>query len=88
MRIRIKKIMQFQNREFGKKRELGKGQARVNTVSVRVLSKEEAERMTVAELTAPPEEATIEILWHDDETIRKYERYVREHLDHELASDV
>ncbi len=85
MRIRIQPISPVQNRDFGKKRELEKGQARVKTRTVRVLSKEEASRMTVAELTAPPEEATIEILWHDDETIGRYAKWVREHPEHELV---
>jgi len=85
VRIRIQPISPVQSRDFGKKRELEKGQARVNTRAVRLLSKEEANRMTVAELTAPPEEATIEILWHDDETIARYAKWVREHPEHELV---
>lgn len=85
MRFRITPISPVRNRDFGKKRELVVGQARVNMATVRVLSKEEAERMTVAEITDPPEEATIEVLWHDHVTLDKYRKMVRDHPEHELA---
>jgi hypothetical protein len=85
MKIRIQPISPVQNRDFGKSKELVKGQARFRLASVRVIPIDEAETMTLAELTARPDEATIEILWHDDETIARYAKWVREHPDHELV---
>lgn len=85
MKIRIKPISPVQNRDYGKRKELEVGQARMNTLRIRVFSKEETEKLTVADLVAPPEEATIEVLWHDHATRDKLKRWVREHPDHQLV---
>lgn len=85
MKIRIRLISPVENRKFGKKRELVEGQARINLVAVRVIPVDEAERMTLAEITARPDEGTIEILWYDHETVGRYTKWVAEHPDHELV---
>ena len=85
MRVRVKPLSKVQNRDFGKKYELSLGEARVNTMRVQVISQEQSERMTIAQLHAPPEQVTIEVLWHDHATISKYKRWVREHPEYELV---
>lgn len=85
MRIRIQPISPVQNRDFGKKKELSKGEARVNTRRVAVYSKEVVDNRSLNQLLGPPEEATIEILWHDDETIARYRQCIFEHPDLELV---
>lgn len=84
MKIRVKQITGVENRDFGKKKELEWGQARVDTRSVRVLSKEEAERMAIADILKPPEKATIEV-YGDNEACAKWRNWVREQPEHELV---
>ena len=87
MRIRVVGISPVENRKFGKKRELQLGQARLNTLRVRIWSKEEAEAATLADVTAPPGEGTIEVLWGDHATLERYRQFVRNHPDHELIEE-
>ena len=85
MRLRVRGVSPVENRKFGKTKELEVGQARLNTIRVRVWSKEEAAAATLDDVTAPAEEGTIEVLWHDHETIERFKRWVREHPEHELV---
>jgi hypothetical protein len=85
VQIHVKPISPVQNRDFGKKKELSLGEARVNSLRVGIFSKEVADELSLTDLTAPPERVTIEVLWHDHATIDKYKRWVREHPEHELV---